>query len=223
MLVVMVLLSIIMLAMVSGLRSAGQSSERVDAKLEQQDEVRVAERFVRNTLGHISLRPLTGGSLQSVPQGMAASGSGKPPILFEGAPTHVAWVGVLPARYGAGGRSYFRLSLEPVGYGGGLVIRYLPWSDQPNFPDWGGAASQVLLTDVTGLSIQYENDRPMNVDASSEWEGAWSHPDYAPARVVIDIQRGSQAPLEWVVPLWGLPASRPGGVLSGEDVIGGSV
>ena len=62
MLVVMVLLSIIMLAMVSGMRSAGQSSDRVDAGLERQDEVRVAERFVRGTLGRMSQRPLAGAS-----------------------------------------------------------------------------------------------------------------------------------------------------------------
>ena len=223
MLVVMTLLSIIMIAMVSAMRSAGQSSERVDARLERQDEDRVAERFVRGALGRISARPIAGGSLQSIPQGQVMqSTSGRPPVLFSGTPDQISWIGVLPARFGAGGRSFFHLALEPVGNTGALVIRYLPWADQPSFPDWGSASSQVLMTGVTGIAIQYENDRPQNMDANSEWEGAWSQADYLPARVVIDIQRGALTPLEWVVPLWPLPMSRPGGLLSGEDVIGGS-
>lgn len=224
MLVVMVLLSIIMLAMVSAMRSAGQSSERVDARLEMQDEDRVAERFVRGALGRISARPLSGTPLQStLPMGAAPqSDSGGPPVLFSGTPNQVSWVGVLPARYGAGGRSYFHLGVESAGQGGGaLVIRYAPWNDQPEFPDWGSASSQVLMTDVTGIALRYENDRPQNIDANSEWEDTWGHADRVPASVVIAIQRGSRAPLEWAVPLWPLPVSRPGGLLSGEDVIGG--
>ncbi len=223
MLVVMVLLSIIMIAMVSAMRSAGQSSDRVDARLEMQDEDRVAERFVRGTLGRISARPLSQTSLQStLPMGAGQQTSGGAPVLFSGMPDQVAWVGVLPARYGAGGRSYFHLGVEPVGRGAGLVLRYAPWNDEPNFPDWGSASSQVLMTDVTGIAFHYENDRPENIDAVSEWEDTWGHADYVPATVAIEIQRGARIPLEWVVPLWPLPVSRPGGLMSGEDVIGGS-
>ena len=223
MLVVMVLLSIIMLAMVSGMRSAGQSSDRVDAGLERQDEVRVAERFVRGTLGRMSQRPLAGASLQSTPMGSNMQSNGNPPILFEGAPNQVSWVGVMPARYGAGGRNFFRLSVEPVGQGAGLVMRYVPWSDQTTFPDWGSAASQVLLTEVTGLALQYENDRPENMDAATEWVSPWNHQDYAPAHIAISIERGSRSPIEWVVPIWGLLAGKPGALGGDEDVIGGTV
>ncbi len=224
MLVVMSLLSVIMLALVSAMRSAGQSSERVDAHLAMQDDDRVAERFVRGALGRISGRAVPGASLESapLPQLGAPPSTGRPPALFIGAPDQISWVGVLPARYGAGGRCFFHLGVEHVGNVSALVLRYVPWEDQPRFPDWGSADSQVLMAGVTGIAIQYENDRPMNVDADSEWEAGWSHPGFLPARVVIDIQREARAPLQWVVPLWPLPVSRPGGGVGDEEVIGGS-
>lgn len=223
MLVVMVLLSIIMLALVSALRGAGQSSERVDAKLWQQDEARVAENFVRGTLGRISARALPMGSSLNQAASANTQLSSKPPVLFMGLPNEVSWVGVLPARYGAGGRNFFHLAVEPTGNTSSLVLRYGPWSDQNVFPDWGSLSSQVLLTDVTGVVIQYENDRPENLDANSEWMQSWDRPDYLPSRVVIGLQRGTQMPLEWVVPLRALPASWPEGLGRPRGpVIGGS-
>ncbi len=224
MLVVMTLLSIIMVAMVSAMRSAGQSSERVDARLAMQDDDRLAERFVRGTLGRVSARGVIGGNLQAseLPK-LGSSSTGLPPPLFAGAPDQISWVGVLPARYSAGGRCFFHLGVESVNGMAALVLRYVPWDDQPSFPDWSGAASQVLLTGVTGIAIQYENSRPANMDADSEWESAWSHPDYLPARAVIDIQREAQAPLQWVVPMWQLPMSNPrSGVNGSDEVIGGT-
>ncbi|QNP49965.1 prepilin-type N-terminal cleavage/methylation domain-containing protein [Diaphorobacter aerolatus] len=223
MLVVMVLLSTIMLALVSGMRSAGQSSDRVDAHLAMQDEERLAERFVRSTLGRPSARPVVGAGINApLPQLGSAPSSGRPPPLFLGGPDQVSWVGVLPARYGAGGRSFFHLGVEPVEGSNALVLRYLPWDDQANFPDWGAASSQVLMQGVAAASFQYENDRPLNMDANTEWEGTWAHPGYLPARISIDIQREARAPLQWVVPLWPLPGSLPGGADGDDEVIGGS-
>ncbi|QIL81865.1 prepilin-type N-terminal cleavage/methylation domain-containing protein [Diaphorobacter sp. HDW4A] len=223
MLVVMVLLSIIMIALVSAMRTAGQSSERVDANFAMQDDDRLAERFVRDTLGRISARPLTGMNLDSTQLPKVGSiGPGGPPLQFQGASTQVSWIGVLPARYGAGGRCFFHLGVESAGNSSALVLRYVPWEDQPGFPDWGSAASQVLMLGVAGISLQYENSRPSNMDASNEWEAEWSHPDFLPARVVIDLQREARAPLQWVVPLWPLPVSRRNGADGDDEVIGGS-
>lgn len=221
MLVVMALLSILMLALMSAMRSAGQSGERVDAKLEQQDDVRVAERFVRNSLGRISGRtlPMNALNMQQSPDMQPASG---PPVMFSGQPNQISWIGVLPARYGAGGRNFFHLAVEPVGNTSALVARFAPWSDQSEFPNWGSTSSQVLLAGVTGISMQYENDRPQNVDADSEWMAAWDRSSYLPARVVIDIQRASQPPLQWVVPLWALPAGTPRGLSGSRNAFGAS-
>ena len=134
MLVVLVLLSLIMLAVVSALRSVAQGSDRADARFERLDDERITRDFLRGVLARVSARRVTS--------------PGRSGPLFEGASDHVAWVGVMPARYGAGGRTFFRLSIEQQEEGSALVLRYLPWADQPQFPDWQQAAAQDALTRV---------------------------------------------------------------------------
>ena len=103
-LVVMGLLSAVMLALGAALRTIAQSEDRVDHRLAQADELRVASAFMRTTLGRVSARKMA-----------PAPASGASPVLFAAAPEALAWAGVMPARYGQGGRQYFRLGIEPAG------------------------------------------------------------------------------------------------------------
>ena len=193
-LVVMALLSLVMLALGSALRTVGQTQERIDMRLARADELRVSVAFIRSTLGRIS------GRMISQP---ATAQVGSSRFLFTAAPDAVAWVGVMPARYGAGGRYFFRLAVERVDEDMALVIRFKPWEDSSVFPDWATADSRVLATNVTSLSIRYENGR-MEPPA---WMPDWAIPDRLPERVAIDLLTAAG---EWptlVVPLRQLPRS----------------
>ncbi len=203
-LVVMALLSVLMLAMVSALRGVGQGGDRVEARLQQLDDERLAAGFLRNALGRISARSVT------TPRGTGP--------LFEGAPDHVAWVGVMPARYGAGGRHFFRLAVEDIDGNSALVLRYLPWVDQPGFPDWSGAPYQVVVPGVQALGLRYEDAR--QPDPAQAWSEAWAIADDLPARIALLMQGERLSMDRMVVPLRVLPASDPryGG---DETVIGG--
>ena len=55
-LVVMALLSLLMLGLVSALRTMAQTEERIDGRLAQADEFRVTTAFVQEILGQISIR-----------------------------------------------------------------------------------------------------------------------------------------------------------------------
>ena len=55
-LVVMTLLSLVMLAMGSALRTTAQTEERIDQRLQRADEMRVANGFLREILGRLSAR-----------------------------------------------------------------------------------------------------------------------------------------------------------------------
>ena len=101
-LVAMALLSLLMLGMASALRSMAQTEERVDSRLAQTDEFRVATGFLDTVLGQVSVRKTT-----------ALLKEGESPYLFVGKPDEMAWVGIMPARHGVGGRTFFRLRLEP--------------------------------------------------------------------------------------------------------------
>ena len=142
-LVVMALLSIIMLAMMSALRSVGQGSDRVQERLQRLDDQRVSVAFLRSVLGRVSGR-----------QVVRPVGTGP---LFEGAADHVAWVGVMPARHGFGGRFFFRLGMEPASQGQALVLRFVPWADQSEFPDWSSAAFQTIFANVQSVVLRYED------------------------------------------------------------------
>ncbi len=100
-LVVMTMVSLIALAMAGAMRTMAQTEARVDERLLRADDFRVASHFIRSTLGRVSMKrvepppPLGANLFVFTPQAQALS-----------------WVGVMPARPGAGGRSAFRLALE---------------------------------------------------------------------------------------------------------------
>ncbi|MBN9339409.1 MAG: hypothetical protein ABT02_00705 [Comamonadaceae bacterium SCN 68-20] len=192
-LVAMALLSLLMLGMASALRSMAQTEERVDSRLEQADEFRVATGFLDTVLGRVSVRKTT-----------ALLKEGESPYLFSGRQDEMAWLGIMPARHGAGGRTFFRLRLEPVEGGGALVISFLPWDGSSAFPDWSKAQSRVLVHGATSLALAYEDARrPV-----PEWVPLWTSPDGLPERVRIDLGTQSGAWPMWIVPMRFLPASQ---------------
>ena len=90
----------------------------------------------------------------------------------------------MTARYGAGGRSFFRLGVEPVGGAAALVLRFMPWEDVNTFPDWSQAQAKVLVGNVTAFSVRYEDDR----EVPAAWLPEWPHADRMPARLSVSIQ-----------------------------------
>ena len=204
-LVVLTLLSLMVLAMASALRTVAQSQERVDHKLTRIDDYRLAEGLIRDTLGSISARKQA--------RGMDEKAS---PYLFAGAQDAIAWVGVMPARYGSGGRHFFRLGLESVEGQARLVLRFAPWQpDAIAFPDWAVADSRVLADEVQVLALRYEND----LQEPSVWIADWAEPAQLPSRAAINI---STVAGDWptlVVPLRKLPLTDPDG--GAEFSVGG--
>ena len=194
-LVTMALLSLLMLGMASALRTMAQTEERVDGRLARSDELRVTTGFIRTILGRVSARKT-----------VAPLKEGVSPYLFEGTPEAVAWVGVMPARYGAGGRHFFRLAVESVEGEPALVIRFTPWADVTVFPDWGTAESRVLVRGITAFALSYEDAR----QPVPTWVTAWQRVDTLPERIQIDLATGTGPWPLWVVALRSLPASERG-------------
>ena len=106
-LVAMVLLSLLMLALTGALRAMGQTEERVEQRVAAADDYRAAVNLLNDVLGQVSARRFP------------SQQAGTPPQMpfFQATPDALAWVGVMPARYGLGGRHYLRLAVEP-GEGG---------------------------------------------------------------------------------------------------------
>lgn len=181
-LVVMALLSLLMLGLASALRTMAQTEERIDGKLAQADEFRVTTAFVQEVLGRISARK------QEEPQQQGGS-----PYLFDGQPASVSWLGIMPARHGAGGRFFFRLGLEDQQGEAALVIRFAPWDEGSSFPNWEQAQARALLKGVTSFALSYED---LSTEPES-WTSTWQQTDALPEHVRLAVQTRSG---DW--PLW---------------------
>jgi general secretion pathway protein J len=205
-LVVMSLLSLVMLGMGSALRTTAQTGERVDHRLLLTDQMRIATSFIYATLGRVSAQKVT-----------APIAEGESPFLFIGKPDVLAWIGIMPARYGAGGRYYFKLSLGEAAGEQGLVLQFMQWAGAPEFPDWSQAESRVLVPGATEFALQYFD---ASLD-SPQWMPSWASSDGLPDRAMLTLRGpdGTWPPL--VVPLRVTPGSSSGAGFGGA-VFGGS-
>lgn len=204
-LVALTLLSVIMLALGAALRTVGQSGERIDVRLTRSDDFRVAQAFIRSTMGRVSARK----AVMSDQPGMSV-------VQFAAAADAASWVGIMPARYGSGGRHFFRLAVERVGNESALVIRFVPWADTPGFPDWSQAQSRVLASGLAEFALRYEDARR----TPSVWAPEWVPKDRLPDHVSVTVVSAAGAWPVLVIPLRVLPLS---GDNMGGFTIGGRV
>lgn len=194
-LVVITLMSLVMLGLGAAMRTIAQTEGRVDERLQRADEMRVATGFLGATLGRISVRKT------AQPLDINTS-----PYQFVGSQSAVAWVGVMPPRYGAGGRNFFRLSMENVAGNSAVVIRYAPWKAESAFPAWGTAESRVLVANAAGFLLEYADD-----DGSTlAWLPQWPHTQRLPGRVRISVRTQSGDWPFFVIPMRQLPAGDNG-------------
>lgn len=215
-LVAMSLLSLVMLAMSSALRTMGQTESRIDARSSRLDDFRSATSFLRASLGRLVMRKR--------PPGGPADQS---PYYFVGAPDAMAWIGIMPARFGVGGRYFFRLAAEGGGNeGAALTLRYTPWVPGQDFPDWSQAEGRVLVDHLQAFSIEYEDLRL----APGAWQPAWvmsspnavlNRQNQLPARVRLHVQTRELYWPDLIIPMRAVPSTAVGG--GGGFAIGGGV
>ena len=147
------LLSLLMLGLTGAMRAMSDTSQGIERRIDSTDRYRVAGHLLESVLGGVSARRLPNAGANPTAQG----------IFFEASAHSLAWVGVMPARYGVGGRHYLRLSVE----GDQLLLRYAPWNGAASFSEWGGASAQVVAAPVTGFDLRYLEPE------SQQWLPAW--------------------------------------------------
>lgn len=202
--VVMALLSLVMLGLGASLRSFASTEARVDARLERAHGLRSVVRFVQSVTERVASDKRT----RDVPAGTS-------PFWFVGEPQAMTWIGIMPARFGAGGRYFFRLAAEQLDDGQALVLRFAPWVPEAGFPDWGQAESRVLVPELRAVRFSYLDPRSPDL----VWLEGWTPIEYLPAKLSLSIE---DARSEWpdvVVSLRDLALSR--GNTGGFAGIGG--
>ena len=145
-LVATALLSLVMLGLLTAMRSFAQSETRIDERIRIDDDLRVSERFLRLVMGNVSPRP------RATPAGAQKE------IDFFGGADALRWIGVMPARHGAGGLYRFHLYARPATADGpaALVLEFFPFVPGFETPlDPAAVQSRAMATPV-GQSDQVQ-------------------------------------------------------------------
>lgn len=187
MLVALSLMSLVMLGLAGALRAAAATEQRVDARLARLDAWRSQAQFLRKLFERVVFE----GQPQALP--------GAPPARFSGLLARgdaVVWLGILPARPGAGGRHFFRLAVESPGPetpGPTLVLRHTPWAPglDPAAVDWAATAVHGLVPGVRALVVQGQGRLPsapgLSPEAARAWQPGWPSAQVLPERLRLDL------------------------------------
>lgn len=178
-LVVMALLSLLMLGLASAMSTVSQTQERVDARLDRMDHQRVSVAFLRSVLGQAS----------AIRRQAGLRKQGESELFFEGGPQGIRWLGIMPARFGMGGRTHFQLSVE----GDALVLRFAPWQGPDVMPDWGQSQSYVIDRGVTAFALRYQNAKLGVAHWQPQWGPEKDNEKELPSAVQIELQAASGA------------------------------
>lgn len=166
------LLALILLGLVGALRGLGDVASRLEHRSYLGDEFRITPAFLDKSLRRANPR------LRDAGPGAARAN------WFVGERDRLEWVGVMPARHGAGGLSHFRIFLDAPVYGDtpSLLIQVAPFRGDAEAPDWSRFPAETVIAAVSSVEIRY---RALGGD---EWLGRWDHPQTLPGWVAISVQ-----------------------------------
>jgi len=183
------LMSMIMLGLVAALRTFGNSGARLEEISLRSDNVRLIEKFLRETL------------TQSSPRLHVRSENLGAEPWFRGSAHELTWLGAVPARFGAGGLHHLRVATVDTGAAVRLVLQLVPFTGDHEPPDWSQAPTHTLLEGVTAFTIAYQR---LSLD---EWSDAWFDPGVLPGRVRVRVAAESGV---WPELIFRVLAAEPG-------------
>jgi general secretion pathway protein J len=201
-------LALLMLGLVTAMRSFARAEARIDERIRIDDGLRLSERLLRATMSAVS------------PRRREMQADTPRALDFHGGSESMRWIGVMPARHGAGGLYRFHLYARPpaIDGPGALVLEFAPFVPGFNGPlDPGAVQSRVLASPIESVHLRYQDD----VDGAGRWLDEWPHADRLPRRIGLTVQADRHAWPETVVavtPAVGPAAAGSGGVTSGPTV-----
>lgn len=209
-LIALSMLSLLMLTLTSVVRGMGQAEARVERRIESGEDWRMALNLLRQTLAQTSARTFR-------PEN---ADDGRDVPFFFGSQTELRWIGVLPARYGVGGRHYLRLGMEEgADDQPRWTLRYAPFTGADTFEDWGNAAVQPLTAQPLAIALSYLD--PFDGQWRSDWPPPIGLQDAPRIRAQL-LPDAVRIDFDGVAPLWPpmLLAVRPTWRSAGSGLLG---
>jgi general secretion pathway protein J len=156
------ILSLVLLATVTGLRTLANTQVTVERMTERVDEVRTVSSFLRDTLESAAIGSASAG-------GLSMGGPSRESAYFELTPDALVWKSTILIGENFGGSYLLRLAREEDL----LVLRWQepPVSGQPQ--DWREAQMRTLVDDLQEFEISWREDY------RDDWQREWRRGDVA--------------------------------------------
>ena len=164
-------LSLILLATVSALRTFANTQVSLDRMIDRVDEVRTLSSFLRDTLGGAISGGSNGGGLSL---GSPSGGES----YFESTPTSLSWKAAALFGEAYGGTLLMRIAKQE-----GVLTLFWQEPGPPNAPVvWGNANSRVLLDELEEFNVSFRAEFGQGWK-TTQWQGKG-----APALVRLSIK-----------------------------------
>jgi general secretion pathway protein J len=160
--VALTVMSLLVLATLSAVRTLGDTHARVEATTLRLDEMRLVSQFLRN-----SLRQAVPVRTQARPGGYTLGGAGE-----------LSWIAPLQGVEGVAGLQYKRLFLD----GETLKIQFVPYHPSLESPDWGAAKAHPLLHEVSEFTLAFRES------AQQPWLAQWGDQENAVPPQTLKLQ-----------------------------------
>ena len=166
------ILSMIMVATISSLRTFAQTKEVIERATSRVDEVRLVSAFLTESIQGAMPIMRTGAS----PGGVNFEGNYGP--FFWGSPRELIWVAPVTAGAGYGGTFIHRLARV----GDRLELWWRPYDSNAAKMDWSKVKSHVLVEQLDEFTLAYRPAYQM------DWLGRWDSALNIPVSVRLNLK-----------------------------------
>lgn len=174
-LIALVLLSLMLTILFSGLRLGAGSWDAAQRQVEESTEWAIAARFLQRQLG------------MAMPVQLFERMVGEQHLAFRGEPHRIRFVAPLPSYLGGGGVQWVSLFLGSTEQGDGLLLSHrLYHPDTFVDVDHQDAEATLLLPGVTGVTLRYYGHR--RDDDAPDWFDTWEE-EHLPWLVSLQLRR----------------------------------
>lgn len=172
-LVAVTILSMVMLATVTGLRTLASSQIALERQIDRNDALRSVSSFLRDALEAAVVGSNTGG--------LSVGGGLSERTVFEMAPDQLIWKTTMLFGESEGGSYVVRVALESTA----IVLRWQQYDAQGQLASWNIAPSRTLVDSVQSFSVAYR--RELDGVWLDRWDGRG-----APQWVRLRVQSGQR-------------------------------
>ncbi|MFK8043209.1 type II secretion system protein J [Congregibacter sp.] len=155
MMVSVTILSLVMLATVTGLRTLASTQSSLNKVTDRNDEIRSVSSFLRDAFESAVVGSSSGG--------LTVGGGGAEMTVFESSPTQLIWKTTMLFGESAGGSFVVRVARENPN----IVLRWQKMDARGQIDDWNNAAARTLVEGVQEFSVAYRRER------EGEWLSEW--------------------------------------------------